>query len=101
MNETEFNKFLSLRQRTFAMIKSMLDEDGHCKHYEGTFTLKTQYPNFFEKSDTPTCELHMACYLLSRGRQESWDGDTWDEVLEKFEDWIKEKEKGFQPVGDK
>lgn len=95
MTKVQFDKFMSLRSRAFAMIKSMLDEDGHCKSYEGTFTVKTVYPNYFEKSDVPVFEIHMACYLLSRDRQECWDGSTFQDALDSFEEWVIEKEKGF------
>jgi hypothetical protein len=73
------DKVEELRQLVFAEIKKCLEEDGHCKSYEGRVELI--YPNYFEDQDTYLLELH--CYLIGPTRRYEWRGKSFDECAEK------------------
>ena len=100
MTNAELKKLEELRAFVFAEIARCLEEDGHCKSYEGA--LSVHLPNYFEDAATQhdygwyreaawNIELH--CYLVGPNRHYTWAGTTFDEALTKAETdiraWIK------------
>lgn len=82
----EYIRFYELRQKLFNMIKESLDEDGHCKHYEGELHIEIIFPNYFAtKKEEPTYCIHLDCYLIGPSRHYDWYGKTLTECLDKFE----------------
>ena len=92
----EYNRFLQLREKLFKAIEKALEEDGHCKSYEGEFSIGINFPSYFEEDYTniPTYEINLGLYLIApNGRHHCWRGKTFAEALRKCEfdinDWIK------------
>jgi hypothetical protein len=85
--------FMALRADLFAAIKASLEQDGHCKSYEGQLTIGYQLPNYFVDSG-PTWMVSLACYVIGPSRHYEWFGDSFEEALEKCEadvrEWIAE-----------
>lgn len=92
-------RFVALRAELFQAIAKSLEEDGHCKSYEGAFEIHV--PNYFEETaaagehgwhreDTWGIELH--CYLVGPNRHYRWSGRTFEQALKKAEidlrNWI-------------
>ena len=85
MNEEEaWVEFYKVRQETFDAIKECLEEDGHCKSYEGRF--EVDWPNYFDTQDDSVegWNIHLACYLLGPHRGYDWSGKTFAEAVEKM-----------------
>ena len=76
-----------LRSKLFQYIQKSLEEDGHCKSYEGTFEIRM--PSYFEDSHNPqngdewTLALH--CYVIGPSRHYEWQGKTMAEAISKAE----------------
>ena len=68
-----------LRLLVFGEIKKCLDEDGHCKSYEGQVSVV--YPNYFQEPDEFAVTLD--CYLIGPTRHYSWKGKSIDECCQK------------------
>lgn len=84
--EKEISKFFSLRERLFKLIEEELsDEDGVHKSYEGNISIYV--PGYFDKY----YGIRLDCYVLDDGY---WSGETFKEVLDKFELTIKAWESG-------
>lgn len=62
-------------------IAKKLEEDGHCKSYEGAMRLEC--PNHFSPEDGYSLELD--CYVLGPNRHYRWKGDTVQECIDKAE----------------
>lgn len=95
-----WQRFATLRAELFEAIAKCLEEDGHCKSYEGALSIEC--PNFFEeraacdefgwlREDAWGIELH--CYLIGPNRHYRWSGASFEDVLVKAEAdiraWIK------------
>ena len=91
-----WNKFLNLRQRVFNLIDIELREDGYCKSYEGATDITISLPNYFAaETDVGRIEfwqIELHCYLLVNGRHITFDGNTFEEALNNFENWVEQKE---------
>ena len=76
-------KLLRLRTDLFAWIEKELEEDGHCKTYEGTF--EVVFPNYFEERDgyVSPWVVVLRCYLIGPHRHYRWSGKTFGEALSK------------------
>ena len=92
-SEEEWERFYGLRQRVFDLIEKV--DDGYHKSYEGAIDVRICFDNIYEADnvrDVSFVEIELHCYLLVNGRHISWDGKTFSETLDKFEDWIKDIE---------
>lgn len=87
-------RLYQIRHSVFLCIGKLLEEDGHCKSYEGCFEIS--FPNYFDeagrrlgKDDLPPnthrddwgVTLH--CYLIGPGRHHTWTGATLREALDR------------------
>lgn len=101
-NKSSQQRFFALRKRLFEAIKSQLEEDSHCKSYEGALEITQCFPNYFEDeygnggATYYVIELH--CYVIGPHRHYRWDGKTFNEALRKAEreiySWIGGAEDG-------
>jgi len=85
----EWERFYGLRQRVFNLIEKV--DDGYHKSYEGAIDVRICFDNIYEAenvTDVSFIEIELHCYLLVNGRHISWNGKTFKEVLDKFEDWL-------------
>ena len=97
-SDEEWERFYRLRQRVFNLIKEV--DDGYHKSYEGAIDVRICFDNIYEADnikDVSFVEIELHCYLLVNGRHILWDGRTFAEALDKFEDWLKNTE---ELVGD-
>lgn len=87
VNYCQINRFQSLRDDLFDAIRKALEEDGHCKSYEGQFGVRHMFPNYFEQQDGDAgwWEITLNCYLIGPHRHYLWMGQTFDECLRKVE----------------
>ena len=93
-SERDFYRFDRLRDRVFKLIeKALKDSDGCCKSYEGAIDLTISYPNYFEDEEEPSVHIELHCYLLVSGRHITFGGETMAKALDRFEAWIKERER--------
>lgn len=94
---TDKERFNSLRKRVFKLIAYELDQDPHCKSYEGTIELVTSYPDYFEDSTAEKgidyCKITLHCYVLGSGRHHDFIGKNFKEALDEFERQIKRWER--------
>ena len=91
--QEEWDRFYRLRQRVFDLIRE--EDDGYHKSYEGAMDVRICFDSIFEADnvrDVSFVEIELHCYLLVNGRHISWDGNTFTQALDKFEDWVKETE---------
>ena len=91
----DLTEFLRLREKIFECLRHCLEEDDHCKSYEGALSVEYILPNYFEKKvKTPSWNIHLDCYLIGPERHYDWQGKTFEDVLAKatkdIECWIKE-----------
>ena len=84
----DYARFEQLRADLFDAIAKALDEDGHCKSYEGSFRL--QFPNYFESLPSPSemtdsepWGILLDCYVIGPSRHYEWWGATFADVLQK------------------
>jgi len=91
-SQHDWNRFHLIRAEIFKFIAKSLEEDGHCKSYEGG--LNVEWPNYFEDKDTSenngwytngSWMITLHCYLLGPSRHYRWIGKSFQECLEKFE----------------
>lgn len=82
-------RFLTLRADLFAAIRHSLEQDGHCKSYEGRLAM--QWPHYFEEEYTITLD----CYVIGPSRHYYWTGKDFTEALDNAEKdiraWIQEE----------
>lgn len=82
------NRFLSLRSDLFKAIKYALEQDGHCKRYEGQMGM--HWPNYFDDDYA----VNLDCYVVGPSRHYLWKGKSFTEALDKAEtdirQWINE-----------
>lgn len=98
VEKNDYERFRKLRKKVMDGIKKALDEDGHCKSYEGAFEVKTCFPNYFDDEEsTQGAEFYVItlhCYVLGYARHYKWSGKTFAEALEKaereIESWLQE-----------
>lgn len=86
ITQSELNRFFKLRQTIFDKIKAALQEDEHCKSYEGAMRLG--FPNYFEQDSEDSCmrcSVLLDCYVLGPVRHYEWYGRTFTEALDKAE----------------
>jgi len=94
MTHEELARFLALRVELFDAIRVSLEEDGHCKSYEGLFNIC--FPNYFDhrSGDAESWGITLDCYLIGPNRHYTWSGATFADVLERCETdvraWIDE-----------
>lgn len=87
----DWHRFLDLREETLKQIALELEEDGHCKSYEGTFTVSFTLPNYFVERCGDTISwwgftIKLAMYLINPySRHAEWEGKTFKEALDKAE----------------
>jgi hypothetical protein len=78
----EIMRFNRLRHRAFRGIRDALAEDGHCKSYEGAFSI--HMPNYFTElspPSTPAWGIELHCYVIGPNRQYEWVAPTFAEAL--------------------
>lgn len=96
LTEQQLKQFVELREKLFDAIKRELEEDGHCKHYEGEFLVSMRFPNYFDREGPITWVIHLDMYLLGPHRHYDWIGQTFDECFEKVKHdvmlWINDSE---------
>ena len=88
-----WERFYRLRKRVFDMIRKV--DDGYHKSYEGAIDVRTCFDSIFEDENATGIgfvEIELHCYLLVNGRHITFYGKTFNEALDKFEDWIQETE---------
>lgn len=87
MTDGSWTRFESLRKELFAAIGESLEEDGHCKSYEGHFRIEASLPNYFEEKDKYPAlwSLVLNCYVVGPHRHYVWEGNSFDECLRKAE----------------
>ena len=93
-SDEEWERFYALRQRVFDSVRKV--DDGYHKSYEGAVDVRICFANIFEAEsvkDVAFIEIELHCYLLVNRRHISFDGYTFREAMDKFEDWINETEK--------
>ena len=89
MNDTNWERFFTLRKRVFDAIKKIVEDpedDGHHKSYEGAMDVTFSYGDYFTSSDEKDLDgviIKLHCYLLIDGRHEEWWGKTFEEALDK------------------
>lgn len=89
-------RLMGLRLKLFDAIGRALAEDGHCKSYEGTFSIRC--PNYFEHIGKEVGDAFWAvgldCYVVGPSRHYEWTGRTLTEAVSKAESdvmgWIEE-----------
>lgn len=90
----EWERFYGLRQRVFDLIEKI--DDGCHKSYEGAVDVRICFDNIYESEDVRSIgyiEIELHCYLLVNGRHITWEGHSFGEALNQFEEWIIETEK--------
>ena len=76
-------RLVRLRADLFEAIRKYLEEDGHCKSYEGR--MEIVMPDYF--SDEWGVNLH--CYVIGQSRHYSWTGATPEEAVKAAETEIR------------
>lgn len=90
-----WQRFHALRRDLFAAVERELAEDGHCKHYEGTFEVGYSFPNYFEREDATagSWTIRLDCYVIGPNRHYEWAADTAEGVMDECEadvrDWLR------------
>lgn len=93
---SEWERFEALRQRLYGHIAACLEEDGHCKSYEGAWSVSQNFPSYFDREEPKRWQLHLDCYVIGPTRHYDWFGETFEEAIAKAEkdidEWIAEEE---------
>ena len=89
MLKSDKERFAALRGKVAEMIRKVFEDDCCCKSYEGTWEIKTEYPNYYEdETGTQPPKWHcitLHCYVLGPARHYDWNGKTFSEALDKAE----------------
>lgn len=88
MRDTDIQMLMRLRADLFAALKVALEADGHCKHYEGAFTIR--FPNYFEQGEADAWQVTLDCYKIGPNRHYEWSGNTASEAIVKAEKDIRQ-----------
>jgi hypothetical protein len=80
MTPAWMEKLEAFRAYVFEAIRKSLEEDGHCKSYEGAVAI--HWPNYFEQ-DQPQYGVHLSCYLIGPTRGYDWTAPTIEAALDK------------------
>ena len=96
MSEEFHQEFNALRRRLADYIEWYLKEDCGHKSYEGTWELLCSYPSYFEDENASSppnfYRITLHCYIIGPSRHYHWDGNTWEDALEKckrdVDSWI-------------
>lgn len=83
------DRLMTLRKRLFNLIRAV--DKGIHKSYEGALDITIPLPGIFEDYNLPA-KIELSCYLLCNGRGEVFIGETLDECVDRFEEWIEGKE---------
>jgi len=84
VKQEDILRFLELRADLFTAIASQLREDGHCKSYEGAFTIRL--PNYFDQADDEEpWQITLDCYVIGPNRHYHWNGSTFKDALDACE----------------
>jgi hypothetical protein len=90
VSQETLSRFDSLRRKVFIEIQKRLEEDGHCKHYEGTFGFV--FPGYFDDEYAITLDL----YVFGPNRHYCWSGKSLEDALNRAEkeitQWMEESE---------
>ena len=82
-------RFGRLRKKLAEGIRKQLEEDGHCKSYEGTWEILEMFPSFFDDpaAEAPAdfVEIRLHCYVIGPSRHYKWVGSSFEEAIEKAE----------------
>lgn len=82
ISATDMERFARIRERVFDGIRQALEEDGHCKSYEGGMSIG--FPNYFER-ERPEYAIHLSCYVLGPSRGYDWSGSSLSECMDSME----------------
>lgn len=73
------DRLAALRKRLFTAIEQTLSVEGHCKSYEGTFSIVL--PSYFEDRDGAVWGVTLDLYVIGPHRHYAWDGPTLDAAV--------------------
>jgi hypothetical protein len=96
MTGNGLSQLASLRARVFEQIARVLAEDGHCKSYEGQFSVII--PHYFQQREQAldAWTITLDLYVFGPSRHYRWTGATFGEALRKCEAdvtvWIQESQ---------
>lgn len=96
MNPKDLERFYSLRERVFTLIRAV--DDGYHKSYEGAMDVRFCFDNIYETKnvcEVEYVEIELHCYLLVNGRHITFHGKTFSAAMDSFERWLKEQEEWY------
>lgn len=89
---SEWLKLSAYRDRLFAAIKRELEQDGHCKSYEGA--IEVYAPGHVNLGEPWSVKVH--CYVLGPNRHYAYTGKTLSDCVDlmnsDLDEWISESE---------
>lgn len=81
---TALERLEQLRQDLYLAIpKAIEDGGGHCKSYEGSFSLTCAWPAYSNRSEAPEWTLTLDLYVIGPSRHYKWRGQSIDVVVER------------------
>ena len=89
----EWERFYSLRQRVFDLIRK--EDDGIHKSYEGAMDVRMSYWDIYRSKDIKDIsfvEIELHCYLLLNKRHRTFSGETFTLAMDDLERWLKNME---------
>lgn len=81
MTQADIDQLMNLRAELFAAIRDALEEDGHCKTYEGAFAI--HLPNYFEQEVAETWCVTLDCYKIGPSYHYEWRARTLGDAIAK------------------
>lgn len=81
MTDDDRQNFAAMREFVYRYIAKSLEEDGHCKSYEGAWEFAALWPSYFEKEKPTEYCLTLHCYLLGPNRHYDWIAATPGECI--------------------
>lgn len=95
-NKKAMVRLMALREKLFGAIKRALAVDGHCKSYEGAFSVCKRLPSYFNDPVPNPYYIELHCYVIGPSCHYAWEGRTLLEAVEKAEidvsKWIRESD---------
>ena len=82
------DKLERLRADLFFAIREAVAKSGHCKSYEGTFSVV--FPNAFEEEGRDAWGLGLDCYVIGPSRHYVWRGATLKECVDQADEEVRE-----------